>query len=126
MKRSSVATGLVVLSTLGLVGLGLGAMASGASRSPEVDSLRELAGRLAECETQGPCRHMVYVHSPAMPLSELGVPEIVEATRALDVPLSILPARTLYEPVAEYKLDALRMALVEAGEPRSTSLRSSS
>ena len=115
MKRSSVATGLVVLSTLGLVGLGLGAMASGASRSPEVDSLRELAGRLAECETQGPCRHMVYVHSPAMPLSELGVPEIVEATRALDVPLSILPARTLYEPVAEYKLDALRMALVEAG-----------
>ena len=115
MKRSSVATGLVVLSTVGLIGLGLGSMASGASRSPEVASLRELARRLAECETQGPCTHMVYVRSPAMPLSELGVPEIVEATRALDVPLSILPARTLYEPVTEHKLDALRMALVEAG-----------
>ena len=115
MKLTSVATGLVVLSTVGLIGLGLGAMVSGASRGPEVDSLRELAGRLAGCATRGPCTHVVYVRSPGMPLSELGVPEIVEATRALDVPLSILPARALFEPAAEHRLDALRMVLVQAG-----------
>lgn len=114
MKLSTVA-GLVVLSTVGLGGLTLWRLGSGAVRGPELDSLDELAERLATCETQDPCAHMVYVRSPAMPLSELGVPEIVEATRALDVPLSILPARTLFEPAAEPRLDALRMALVEAG-----------
>lgn len=115
LKGSSVATGLAVLSTLGLAGLGLGAIGSGASRGPEVDSLGDLARRLAECTTQGPCTHVVYVRSAAMPLSDLGVPEIVEATRTLGVPLSVLPAHALFEPTPEPALDELRMALVEAG-----------
>ena len=76
MKRSSVATGLVVLSAVGLAGLGLGAIGSGAARGVEVDSLGELAGRLAECETWGPCTRLVYVRSPAMPLSERGGPRM--------------------------------------------------
>ena len=115
MKPRSVSTGLILLSTLGVAGLGLGAMSTDAVPGPEVASLAELAGRLAECEARAPCTHMVYVRSPAMPLSERGVPEIVEATRSLGVPLSILPAHTLFEPEAQRLLDELRMALVEAG-----------
>ena len=113
MNRRSVATGLLVLSTIGLGGLGLLAMRSGPVLDPT--SLGALAGRLAACETQVPCPHMVYVGSPAMPLSERGVPEIVEATRALGVPLSVLPAHALFEPAGEPALDGLRMAIVEAG-----------
>jgi hypothetical protein len=90
-------------------------MSTAAERGPEVASLAELAGRLAECEAGAPCTHMVYVRSPAMPLSERGVPEIVEATRSFGVPLSILPAHILFEPEAQLLLDELRMALVEAG-----------
>jgi len=115
VKPRSVSTGLILLSTVGVAGLGLGAMSADTERGPEVASLAELAGRLAECQVREPCTHMVYVRSPTMPLSERGVPEIVKATRSLGVPLSILPAHTLFEPEAQPRLDELRMALVEAG-----------
>ncbi len=106
-------TGFVALATVGLGGLALGAMRSGAEL--DLDSLGALAERLADCEGEHPCTHIVYVRSSAMPLSERGVREIVEATRALGVPLSILPAHALFEPAGEPALDELRMALVEAG-----------
>jgi len=115
MNRSSVVTGLLILSTMGLAGLWLGAVRSGAVLDSDRDSLGALARRLADCEPSRPCKHLVYVRSDAMPLSVQGVPEIVEASRALGVPLTILPAHALFEPADETALDALRMALVEAG-----------
>ena len=115
MNRSSVVTGLLILSTMGLAGLWLGAVRSGAVLDSDRDSLGALARRLADCEPSRPCKHLVYVRSDAMPLSVRGVPEIVEASRALGVPLTILPAHALFEPADETTLDALRMALVEAG-----------
>ena len=115
MNRSSVVTGLLILSTMGLAGLWLGAVRSGAVLDSDRDSLGALARRLADCEPSRPCKHLVYVRSDAMPLSVRGVPEIVEARRARGVPLTILPAHALFEPADETALDALRMALVEAG-----------
>ena len=121
MMRSSVVASLVVLSTTALGGLfgpqgpGRGEQSPLARRGPNAASLEHLAERLAACEAPDRCTHFVYVHSPAMPLSERGIADIVRATRSLGVPVSLLPASSLFEPASDPTLDALRMALVEAG-----------
>lgn len=57
--------------------------------------LAELQTEVASCS--GDCRSIVYLWSPRMPLSRMGVPHAVEAATQLDVHLTLVGSEELYE-----------------------------
>lgn len=109
--------------------------------SHEVETLEELIERLDTCAgrtvmrmdgtaeyltgSRPPiqtCPHVVYVWSPSMPLSRQGISEITEATTAIGLPLSVVPASALQTPSASAntslawaRTEALQVGLVSAG-----------
>ena len=97
--------------------------AHGRLDASHVSTLDHLAERLARCDPSSvACPHVVYVRSPSMPLSSLGVREIVGATRALGVPLTVLPESAIHAlpadldgPASDPVVADLRSGLVRAG-----------
>jgi len=57
--------------------------------------LGELAREASSCS--GDCRSIVYLWSPRMPLSRVGVPHVVEAAARLGVPLALVGSEELYD-----------------------------
>jgi len=78
---------LVVLALLGS-----GCRIPGDAPSGAPADLDALADHVGTCGSDEACPHLVYVTSPSMPLSELGIPEISRAAAALGVPLSVVAA----------------------------------
>jgi hypothetical protein len=114
MKRWA---GFVGAALGGLVFWMMAGSAGGTGSRAGEGTLERLAARLPEgCSTAADrCPHLVYVHSPSMPLSERGEADIVEAAAALDVPVTTLRAEALFEPSADAEVESLRRAVVATG-----------
>jgi hypothetical protein len=91
------------------------AYASGA----ELDTMVTLASvhaRLSSCASDSCAAGVVYVWSPGMPLSRLGIPEVASAARSLGLTLDVVPSSELYPgPDAAPGVRELAASLVTAG-----------
>jgi hypothetical protein len=80
------------------------------------DALAELSHRLRDCEarpTRSGCSGLIYVWTPAMPLSENGKAEIADAASKLGLRVDVLRAEKVSD--AREAGDALAATLVSAG-----------
>jgi hypothetical protein len=79
-------------------------------------SLESLGDRLAACDGRERCAGIVYVWSPEMPLSRLGIGEVAAAARALGLDLAVVPSRELHPGQAvSAELRGVADALLAAG-----------